>query len=153
MSFYSDQANQFLQLKAAIQTRLTNEGNTLDQRTYSSLAAKRDALGIQADLMITADIQATLAQLKLDQPRMAACTTNLNNAVKAIKKFDQTLAIVSAALTLATAISSANLGAIGEAVVGAEQAVAAALPKSAVPATAAGLGQGLAIAAESDNTE
>jgi hypothetical protein len=154
MSFYSDQAAQFLQMAQDIQTRLTNEGAAMDGITYTSLEEQRDTLQDKADAMITADIQATLAQLKVDQPRLAACTASLVDAVKTVKKFDQIVAIVSSAVVLATAIASANLGGIASAVVGAEQAVAAALPKAQVIAMpAAESGNGLAIAASGDSSD
>ena len=112
MSFYSDQATQFQQMAASIQTRLTNEGSNLDATTYASLEDQRDALLDNVNAMVTADIQATLAQLKLDQPRLAQCTASLNAAVKTLQKFDQIAAVVAAAVTLATAIASADPGAI-----------------------------------------
>lgn len=143
MSFYSDQAKQFLQIKAAIQTRLTGEGNTLDQQTYDDLAAQCDALGNQADAMIADDVQASLVQLNLDQSKIAASTAALLDAVKKIQRFDQILAIAAAGVTLATAIASANPMAIGQALVGAEKAVAAAAAKPS----------GLAIAANSESGE
>jgi hypothetical protein len=134
MSFYSDQATQFQQMAASIQTRLTNEGSTMDATTYSSLEDQRDALLDNVNTMVIADIQATLAQLKLDQPRLAQCTASLNDAVKTLKKFDQIAAVMGAAATLATAIASANPGAIASAVEGAEKAVASAVAKPQVVA-------------------
>jgi hypothetical protein len=146
MSFYSDQADQFLQMKAAIQTRLTNEGKSLDQQTYANLGAKRDELADQADAMIADDVLATLAKLKLDQPRIANCTASLNKAVKNIKRLDQVLAIAAAGVTLAAAIASADPIAIGQALVGAEKAVATAVAKPAVR------GDGIAMAASGSDS-
>jgi hypothetical protein len=160
MSFFSDQAKQFQQMAANIETRLTNAGSTLDDATYADLEKQRDALLDKVDAMITADIQATLDQLKVDQPRLAQCTASLNNAVNTLKKFDQIVAIVAAAVTLATAIVSASPGAIASAVVGAEKAVTAALPKTNVvtmpttkDTTGSSSGDVLAIAASEDSAE
>jgi hypothetical protein len=162
MSFYSDQATQFQQIAASIQTRLTNEGSTLDATTYTSLEDQRDALLDNVNAMVTADIQATLAQLKLDQPRLAQCTASLNAAVKTLQKFDQIAAVVAAAVTLATAIASADPGAIASAVVGAEKAVTGMLAKpnvvtmpqpAAAPGTGSLTGTVLAIAASDDSAE
>lgn len=125
MSFYSDQAGQFEDLAADIQTRLTNQGATLDDAAYANLEAQRDTLLDKASQMILADVQATLTQLKVDQPRLAQCTTSLVNAAKNIKTFDKYAAIIGAAVTLAKAIASADLGGITSGIVGAEQAVAA----------------------------
>jgi hypothetical protein len=125
MSFYSDQAGHFEDLAADIQTRLTNQGATLDDAGYANLEAQRDALLDKATQMILADVQATLAQLKVDQPRLAQCTKSLVQAAKNVKAFDQYAAIISAAVALATAIASADLGGIASGIVGAEQAIAA----------------------------
>jgi hypothetical protein len=132
MSFYSDQANQFIQLAQNIQTRITNAGSSMDDATRSSLDDQRDGLLEQANKMILADIQAALGQLNLDQPRLAACTANLNNAVKTVQTFNQIVAIGEAGLNLVTACVSANPGAIITALSGAEKAVASALGKSNV---------------------
>ena len=137
MSFYSDQASQFEDLAADIQTRLTNQGATLDDAAYANLEAQRDALLDKASQMILADVQATLTQLKVDQPRLAQCTTSLVNAAKNIKTFDKYAAIISAAVTLATEIASANLGGIASAIVGAEQAIAAVVKPQDSPTTKA----------------
>jgi hypothetical protein len=158
MSFYSDQAKQFQQIAAGIETRLANDGSTLDAATYASLEKQRDALLDKVDAMLTDDIQVALAVLKVDQQRMAQCTTNLNAAVKALKKFDQIAAIVSAAVCLATAIASADPGAIAAALVGAEKAVAGAagksnlveMPQSAAASEADSSGTVLSIAASED---
>jgi hypothetical protein len=151
MSFFSDQAAQFQKMAAAIQTRLTNEGSTLDATSYESLEAKRDTLLDQADAMIAADVQASLSQLKLDQPRLAACTTNLLDSVKTVKRLDQVLAIVAAGVTLATAIASANPMAIAGALEGAEKAVASAIAKPKVTEMPGDSSDGLAIAASDDS--
>jgi hypothetical protein len=150
MSFFSDQAAQFQKMAAAIQTRLTNEGSTLDSTSYEGLEAKRDALLDQSDAMIAADVQASLAQLKLDQPRLAACTANLVNAVKTVKRLDQVLAIVAASVTLATAIACADPMAIAGAVEGAEKAVANAVAKPKIAEMPGDSSDGLAIAASDD---
>jgi hypothetical protein len=154
MSYYSDQASQFKQMASDLESRLTNEGSTLDDATYTGLAAKRDALLDQSAAMIAADLKGVLDQLKVDQTRLAQCTATLNVAVKTLKDFDQIAAIVAAAVTLATAIASANPSAILSAVAGAEKAVVAALPKPekpSKPSTAACLaGDLLAIAASQD---
>jgi hypothetical protein len=152
MSFYSDQAAQFEQMASDIETRLTDEGSTLDDATYTSLEWQEETLQDNADTMIADDIQTTLAQLKVDEPRLAKCTASLVDAVKTVKTFDQVAALVSAAVTLAMAIASADPGAIANAVEGAEKAVVSALakPKTAV---ATGTGTGLPIAASGDSTK
>lgn len=146
MSFYSDQAAQFEQTAQTIEDRLSNEGATMDDATYSGLEAQKDTLLDKANTMILADVQAQLAQLKIDQTQLAKCTKDLNDAVKNVKRFDQVLAIVSAAVTLATALASADPGKIFSAVEGAEKAVAAAVAKPA----ANGAAGGLSIAASGD---
>jgi hypothetical protein len=133
MSFYSDQAKQFEQMAGEIETRLTNEGSTLDDTTYANLEQQRDTLQDKADVMITADVQAALGQLKIDQTALAKCTADLVHAVKAVKRFDQIAAIVSAAVTLATALASADLGGIASGIAGAEKAVAAAVKPQPAP--------------------
>jgi hypothetical protein len=143
MSFYSDQAKQLLQIKATIQARLTNEGKTLAPDAYEDLQAKCEELADQADAMIADDVQASLAKLQLDQGKISASTASLLDAVKKIQRLDQILAIVAASVTLATAIASANPMAIGQALVGAEKAVATAVTKP----------DGLAIAANSESGE
>jgi hypothetical protein len=152
MSFYSDQAAQFEQMAGDLQTRLDNEGATMDDTTYKGLEAKANALEKQANAMIAKDIQATLDQLKLDEARLTQCTNTLQAAVKALKRFDQLAAVVAAAITFATALASGDPGAIATAVVGAEKAVAAATAKTPVVpiAPAAAPGAGLAIAASDD---
>jgi hypothetical protein len=157
MSFYSDQAKQFQQTAANLQDRLTNDGAALDQATYDSLQDQRDALQDQAEAMIAADLKGTLAQLTVDQPRLAKCTASLTDAVKAVKRFDQIAALVSAAVVLTTAICSADPGAVFSALVGAEQAVAAVVPK-AQPAKTQSSGGAmpgtlLAVAASDDSPE
>jgi hypothetical protein len=149
MSFYSDQAAQFEQTAQTIQDRLSNEGATLDDATYGSLEAQRDALLDKANTMILADVQAQLAQLKIDQTRLAKCTKDLNDAVKNVKRLDQVLAIVSAAVTLATALASADPGKILDAIGSGEKAVAAAFAKPA----ANGVAGGLSIAASGDSSK
>jgi hypothetical protein len=143
MSFYYDQAQQFLEAAEALQTRLTNEGSTLDNAAYTSLGKQRDALLDQANAMIAADLKGTLAQLKLDQPRLAKCTASLNAAVKTLKRFDRVAAIVTAAVSLATAIACADPAAIVAAIAGAEKAitgtpVAPTSPNPAAPGTLPG---------------
>jgi hypothetical protein len=153
MSFYSDQAAQFEQTAGDLQTRLDNEGATMDDATYKGLEAKANALEKQANVMIAKDIQATLDQLKLDEARLTQCTNTLQAAVKTLKKFDQLAAVVAAAITFATALASGDPGAIATAVVGAEKAVAAAAAKTPVvpiAAPGAAAGPGLAIAASDD---
>lgn len=132
MSFYSDQANQFIQLAQNIQTRITNAGSSMDGDTRSILDDQRDGLLEQANKMILADIQAALGKLKLDQPRLAACTAKLNNAVKTVQTFDKIVAIGEAGLSLVTACVSANPDAIIAALTKAEKAVNSALGKSKV---------------------
>jgi hypothetical protein len=152
MSFYSDRAANFSQMAKDIETRLANEGATMDPATYKKLGAQEEDLNDQANAMIVADIKGTLAGLNVDQPRLAKCTDTLNAAVKTLKRFDQVAAVVAAAITLATACASGDPGAIASAVVGAEKAVAAATAKTpvvAMPAPAAGL----AIAASDDPTK
>ena len=137
MSFYSDQAGQFDQMAADIQTRLTNQGASMDDATYSSLAEQRDALLDKANAMVIADLQATLEQLEIDQPQLAQCTASLVDAMKKVKAFDKYAALVAAAVTLATAIASADPGAVASAVAGAVKAVASAVAKPETPATGA----------------
>ena len=129
MSFYSDQAQQYEQMASDIETRLINEGKTLDDATYASLEAKRDELLHKVDEMIAADIKGTLAGMNVDQTRLAKSTQELADAVKKIKRFDQITAIVSAAVGLATAIVSGDAGAVFDALECAEKAVADVLPK------------------------
>jgi hypothetical protein len=140
MSFYSEQASRFQQMAADIQTRLTNEGSTLDETSYNSLEGQRDTLLDKVNAMVTAEVQAALGQLKLDEPRLAKCTANLVDAVKTVKKFDQVAAVVSAAVTLATAIASADPGAIASAIESVQKAVTGAAP----PQTTVGAGTGSA---------
>jgi len=149
MSFYSDQATQFEQTAQTIQDRLSNEGSTLDDATYSSLEAQRDALLDKVNTLALADIQAQLAQLKIDQTELAKCTKDLNDAVKNVKRLDQVLAIVSAAVTLATALASADPGKILDAIGSVEKAVAGAVAKPA----ANGVAGGLSIAASGDSSK
>jgi hypothetical protein len=129
MSFYSDQAQQYEQMASDIQTRLNNEGKTLDDATYTGLETQRQDLEDKADDMIAADMKGTLAGMKVDQTRLAKSTQDLADAVKKIKKFDQIAAIVSAAIGLATAIASGDAGAVFDALECAEKAVADVLPK------------------------
>jgi hypothetical protein len=157
MSFYSDQAAEFQQMAQGIQTRLTNEGRTMDDAAYSLLEKQRDMLLDQTNAMIDADIKGTLAQLKADEPRIKACTASLVQAVKNVKTFDQFAAIVGAGVELAVAIVSANPGSIAAAVLGAEKAVADAISKpkemparKAGTAAKAGEDSGLAIAASEE---
>lgn len=137
MSFYSDQAGQFEQMAADIQARLTNQGASMDDATYSSLAEQRDALLDKANAMVIADLQATLEQLEIDQTQLAQCTATLVDAMKKVKAFDKYAALVAAAVTLATAIASADPGAIASAIAGAVKAVASAVAKPESPATGA----------------
>lgn len=132
MSFFSDQAAQFQQLADNIQTRITNAGSTTDDDTRSTLEDQRDGLLKQVNTMVLADIQATLAQLHLDRPRLSNCTVSLNKAVQTLKTINQIVAIGAAGLTLATAIASANPGAIFSALGDAEKALADALAKPSV---------------------
>jgi hypothetical protein len=122
MSFYSDQAQHFLNMAQDIQDRLDNE--SLDTATYDSLEKQRDGLQDQANAMITTDVQAALAQLKIDKVRLAKGTADLEAAEKKAQKIEHLMAIVSAGLTLATAIASANPESILSALQGAEKAVA-----------------------------
>ena len=101
MSFYSDQAAEFQQMAQGIQTRLTNDGASMNDAAYSLLEKQRDMLLDQANVMIDADIKGTMAQLKADEPRLKACTTSLLHAVKNVKTFDQFAAIVGAGVELA----------------------------------------------------
>ena len=154
MSFYSDQAKQFQQTAASLQDRLSNDGKTLDQAAYDSLQDQRDALIEQSEAMTTADLKGTLAQLKVDEPRLAQCSQSLTDAVKAVKRFDQVAALVAAAITLATAVAKADPGAVFSALVGAEQAVSAVVPKphpADKPQQAPGML--LAVAASDDSEE
>jgi hypothetical protein len=130
MSFYSDQAAQFQQLASNIQTRIEKAGSTMDEGTRTKLGKQQDGLLDEADAMIAADVQATLEGLKLDQPRLAACTANLNGAVQTVKKFNSIVAIGEAGLTLVTACVSGNPVSIITAMTGAEKTVADALKSS-----------------------
>jgi hypothetical protein len=132
MSFYSDQAAQFQKMAQNIQNRIDTANPKMDKTTRSTLEDQQDDLVNQAEAMIAADIKGTLAGLNADQPRLAECTKNLNNAVQTVKRFDQIVAIGAAGLSLATAIASADPMAILSAAAGAEKAVADALAKPAV---------------------
>lgn len=132
MSFFSDLAETFAQLAQNLQTRLTNAGPSLDDATRSALEDQRDGLIDQSNQMIVQDVQTALSQLNLDQARLAACTTSLNNAVKNLQTFDKIVAIGEAGLNLAAACVSANPDAIIAALAGAEKAVSDALGKSKV---------------------
>jgi hypothetical protein len=129
MSFFSDQAKQFQELATSIQARISSAGSAMDDTTRSNLEDRRDGLLDQANKMVLSDVQATLEQLKIDQPRLAACTASLNKAVKNVKTFGQVVAIGTAAFSLATAIASANPGAIVKALGDTEKAVTDALGK------------------------
>jgi len=117
-----------------IQTRIDTANPPLDATTRSSLEDQQSDLIESAETMITADIQATLNQLTIDQAGLAQSTANLNQAVKTAQTIGQVVAIATAGVTLATAIASGNLGSIVSALAGAEKAVAAVLPKPAVVA-------------------
>lgn len=129
MSFYSDQAGQFIQLAQNIQTRIDNAGLSMDSDTRSTLDDQRDGLLEKANKMILADIQAALDQMNLDQPRLAGCTQNLNNAMKTVQTFNQIVAIGEAGLNLVTACVTGNPAGIITALECAEKAVAAAIVK------------------------
>ncbi len=130
MPFYSDQAKQFLQLAQNTQTRIDKAGTSMNDNTRSALEDKRDGLIEQANQMLLDDIQATLSGLSLDQPRLAACTQNLNNAVKVVQDFNRIVAIAQAGLDLVTACVSGNPLAIVTAIACAEKAIAAAQPSN-----------------------
>jgi len=137
MSYYSDQAAQFQQMAQAIQDRLTNANPSPDNDTYNTLCQQRDGLLNQATAMITADIQGTLNQLKLDQGSLTQCTTDLKHALAVSTTWTQIINIAGAGLSLVTACASGNPGAALTALVAAEKAVVAVLPKK--PAAAAAL--------------
>jgi hypothetical protein len=159
MSFFSDQAKQFQQTAANLQDRLSIDGGGLDGATYTSLEDQRDALQDQAEAMIAADLKGTLAQLTVDQTRLAQCTKSLSDAVKEVKRFDQIAGLLSAAVVLATAVAKADPGAVFSALAGAEKAVAAVIPKpqpaKSQSASASGAMSGtlLAVAASDDSAE
>ncbi len=132
MSFFSDQAAQFQQLADNIQSQIDNANPPLDAATRSTLEDRQSDLEAQQSDMVAADIKGTLGKLSIDQTRLATCTLNLNKAVQTVKDINQVVAIVTAGVTLATAIVSANPGAIVTALAGAEKAVSDALGKSKV---------------------
>jgi hypothetical protein len=129
VSYFNDQAQKFLQMASDLEERLSNEGSTLNAGTYASLDQQREDLQDRADDMVAADMKGTLAGLKVNEARVSQCTTDLQNAVKTVQRFDKIAAIVAASLTLAKAIVSADPGQIFDALEGAEKAVADVVPQ------------------------
>ena len=129
MSYFYDQAQKFLQMASDLEERLVNEGSSLDPATYASLDRRREDLQDQADDMVDADLKGTLSGLKIDEARLSQCTTDLQNAIKTVQRFDKIAAIAAAGVTLAMAVVSADPGKIFDALAGAEKALADAVPQ------------------------
>jgi hypothetical protein len=132
MSFYSDQADQFETLEENIQARIDKAGPSMDQPTHQALDKQQDDLLHQAKAMYADDVQATLEGLDVDRTRLANCTDALNRAVKTVQTFNSIVCIAEAGLNLATACVSGNPEGILSALVGAEKAIADALPSNVI---------------------
>jgi len=148
VSYYSDLAVKYEGMAADIQDRLEAQTPPMTQTQYAALEKQRDGLeDVSAD-DITADLQQTLNNLKVDTAKLQDTTDQLKAAIRTTQKIDKLIAVASAALTLATGIMTANPGTIASGLAGAAKALAA---KDSPIATAADAGLSIAASEDSDD--